>query len=164
MVVRYSAPVKPLPMPADANADFDKLAAVLREAEAGVRPGSHALTSFRADVHKLAVDGAKRALLEGLGPEGSATGALAQSTLKNRVGTGPPRVPRNSGSRIYQGLVGEWGSQGGRSVLEVGVQGVDFAGFTLAARPLGIHPEAMRGIGDRLARLPGDIVKSGGGG
>jgi hypothetical protein len=164
MVVRHSARVKPPPMPANANADFDKLAAVLREAEAGVRPGSRALTSFRADVDKLAVDGVKRALLEGLGPDGSDTKALAESTLRNRAGTGPPRVPRNSGSRIYQGLTGEWGSQGGRSVLEIGVQGVDFARFVLADRPLGIHPEAMRAIGDRQTRLPGDIIKSGGGG
>lgn len=155
-----------------ANADFSKIAGFLRAAEDMARPGSRALTDFRRDLRTIALEGAEKALLSGLGPGGTPTAPLKASTLKRgRPGNGPPRVPRNRTSRMFEGLNATWESGGGEAsqVLIVVVQGVPFAKYLIggtehmAARPMGIHPDAMRRVGERLGRLMDDLRKFGGG-
>jgi hypothetical protein len=148
---------------------LDRLSARLAQLAENIRPGGRAINQLKGDLNRIVVEGVQEALLQGIGPDGSTVAPLAASTVKRRTGSGPPRVPHGTSSRLYRNVVGVWDDAGGRQVLRVGFASVPFANYLhggtgrMPARPIGVTPAMRERIAQRIARFPDDLRRSGGG-
>lgn len=159
-------------MPADdATIGFDHINRWLSEVQSRMRPDRPPITTFRRELLQVVSNGVRRSLLEGTDIDGSPTARLAPTTSRYRHGTGPPRAPHGTDSRMVRGVDGRWtvGLITNEALLEVR-NVCPFASYLeqgtnhMPARPsLGISPETWHEIEALTHRLPAAVLGKVGG-